>query len=305
MEKIIDYNAVARLSEYATDVSEVKGSYIVLNLTAGNHDALEIESMPQRVGGTLWILMRGGSPWEVEINLESHTVKPDTLILGFPNMLIQFKEALPRDVEAYVMFFDVSFIQNINLNLTSIPVLPIAKRPDPIGRLTGEYVELLTKYIDLLGQTAAHNIDLTLTRNVAASLVAAMMYQLIQFYMVDVIDTATDAALANTPQRRSDYVRDFMKLVHRHFIRERSVSFYADKLFISPKYLSLLVKEATGRSASRWIDDFVVMEAKNMLRYSGKNIQQVAYALNFTTQSSFGKYFKHLTGMSPTEYQKS
>lgn len=305
MEKIIDYNAVARLSEYATDVSEVKGSYIVLNLTVGNHDDFEIESMPKRIGGTLWILVRGGSPWKVEINLETHTVEPGTLILGFPNMLIHFKEPMPADMEAYVMFFDVSFIQNVNLNLSSFAVPPIVKCPDPVRKLTGQYVELLSKYIELLGLTAANNVDLSLTQNVATSLVAAMLYQLLQFYMSHVIDTATDAALANTPQRRSDYVREFMKLVHGHFIRERAVTFYADKLYISPKYLSLLVKEATGRSASRWIDDFVVMEAKNMLRYSGKNIQQVAYALNFSTQSSFGKYFKHLTGMSPTEYQKS
>ena len=96
-----------------------------------------------------------------------------------------------------------------------------------------------------------------------------------------------------------------MKLVHVHYTRERGVRFYADKLCISPKYLSLLVKETTGKSAANWIDDFVLMEAKNLLRYSGKNVQQVAYALNFTNQSSFGKFFKHLTGQSPTEYQKS
>ena len=110
--------------------------------------------------------------------------------------------------------------------------------------------------------------------------------------------------LDNSGSRRSSYVHDFMRLVHLHYTRERSVNFYASQLFISPKYLSLLVKEATGRSAARWIDHFVITEAKNLLRFSGKNVQQVAYALNFSNQSSFGKYFKHLTGMSPTEYQK-
>ena len=84
-----------------------------------------------------------------------------------------------------------------------------------------------------------------------------------------------------------------------------SISVRSDKLFISPKYLSLLVKEATGRSAANWIDEYVIMEAKNMLRFSGRNIQQVTYDLNFPNQSSFGKYFKHLTGMSPTQYQRS
>ena len=85
----------------------------------------------------------------------------------------------------------------------------------------------------------------------------------------------------------------------------RSVAFYAGKLFISPKYLSLIIKESTGKSATDVIDSYVVLEAKNLLRFSGKNIQQVAYELNFPNQSSFGKYFKHLTGMSPSEYQRS
>ena len=93
-------------------------------------------------------------------------------------------------------------------------------------------------------------------------------------------------------------------LVSQHYRKERGVAFYASKLFISPKYLSLIIKESTGQSAARWIDNFVILEAKNLLRFSGKNVQQVAYELNFTNQSSFGKYFKHLTGMSPTKFQR-
>ena len=105
--------------------------------------------------------------------------------------------------------------------------------------------------------------------------------------------------------RRSGYVNEFMQLVRTHHKQERMVSFYAEKLFISPKYLSLIIKEALGRSAAEVIDEFVILEAKNLLRFSGKNIQQVAYDLNFPNQSSFGKYFKHLTGMSPSEFQRS
>ena len=84
------------------------------------------------------------------------------------------------------------------------------------------------------------------------------------------------------------YVHEFGRLVHKYFRKERSVAFYADKLFISPKYLSLLVKEATGRSAANWIDEYVIMEAKNMLRFSGRNIQQVTYDLNFLTSHRSG-----------------
>lgn len=103
--------------------------------------------------------------------------------------------------------------------------------------------------------------------------------------------------------RKLNYVQTFLRLVRTHHKRERAIGFYADKMFISPKYLSLIIKEATGRSAAEWIDQYVLQEAKNLLRYSGKNVQQIAYELNFTNQSSFGKYFKHLTGVSPTQFQ--
>ena len=129
---------------------------------------------------------------------------------------------------------------------------------------------------------------------------SALFYQMMLF-LYRRIDTRDGV---QSGPRRNSYVQDFLKLVHLYYTTERSVAFYAAQLFISPKYLSLLVKEATGRSAACWIDHFVIMEAKNLLRYSGKNVQQVAYALNFSNQSSFGKYFKHLTGLSPTEFQK-
>jgi AraC-like DNA-binding protein len=92
-------------------------------------------------------------------------------------------------------------------------------------------------------------------------------------------------------------------LVREFYRSQRSISFYAEKMFISPKYLSLVIKEATGKSAGDWIDQYVIQEAKNQLRFSGKNVQQIAYDLNFSNQSSFGKYFKNLTGMSPTAFQ--
>ncbi|MFG6396731.1 MAG: helix-turn-helix domain-containing protein, partial [Muribaculaceae bacterium] len=103
--------------------------------------------------------------------------------------------------------------------------------------------------------------------------------------------------------RKLAYVRTFLRLVRNNHRQERAIGFYADQMFISPKYLSLIIKEATGRSAAEWIDQYVIQEAKNLLKYSGKNVQQVAYELNFSNQSSFGKYFKHLTGLSPTQFQ--
>ena len=79
---------------------------------------------------------------------------------------------------------------------------------------------------------------------------------------------------------------------------------YADKMFLTPKHLSTMVKEVSGKTAGEWIDSLVILEAKAMLKSSEQSIQEIADELHFANQSFFGKYFKHHTGFSPKEYRK-
>ena len=111
--------------------------------------------------------------------------------------------------------------------------------------------------------------------------------------------TNKSAASTNT------IVQRFMELVQEHYTQQRLISFYADKLCITPKYLSKLVKENTGLAASDWIERHVILEARAMLQSSEMTIQQIASALNFPNQSFFGKYFKRATGLSPKQYREN
>lgn len=95
----------------------------------------------------------------------------------------------------------------------------------------------------------------------------------------------------------------FMKLLSAYHAKERSLQYYADKMCLTPKYVSSKVKEYSGKGALQWINEYVVLEAKMMLRYTEMNIQEIAYALNFSTQSAFGKYFKQQAGVSPRQYR--
>ncbi|MCM1138418.1 MAG: helix-turn-helix domain-containing protein [Duncaniella sp.] len=103
--------------------------------------------------------------------------------------------------------------------------------------------------------------------------------------------------------RRSELLSDFIEILEKNFKKERSVNFYADKLFVTPKHLSAVLKEISGRTAGEWIDHRVILEAKLLLRTTGMNIQEISNALNFSNQSFFGKYFKHFTNMAPREYR--
>lgn len=69
------------------------------------------------------------------------------------------------------------------------------------------------------------------------------------------------------------------------------------------KHLSNVIKELTGKSAGEWIDSYVILEAKTLLKYSNMSVQEIAYYLNFPNQSFFGSYFKRNTGMSPSQYK--
>ena len=97
----------------------------------------------------------------------------------------------------------------------------------------------------------------------------------------------------------------FLNLVQIHFKIERFLKFYAEKLDLTPKHLSRTMKNLTGFTAVEWIERYVVLEAKVMLKASNLNIQQISDELNFPSQSFFGKYFKKNVGMSPKEFRNS
>jgi AraC-like DNA-binding protein len=94
-----------------------------------------------------------------------------------------------------------------------------------------------------------------------------------------------------------------LKAVGKHYKRERKVGFYAEKLCITSKHLSQVVKEVSGRTASEIIEDYVITEIKALLISTNMTIQQISDYLNFPSQSVFGKYVKRITGVSPKRYK--
>ena len=97
---------------------------------------------------------------------------------------------------------------------------------------------------------------------------------------------------------------NFSKEVQLSYKKERKVLYYADRLHLSAGYLSTIIKRVSGKTAAEWIDDYVTLEAKALLKSTNLTIQQISDELNFPSQSFFGKYFKRITGLSPKEYRE-
>lgn len=109
-----------------------------------------------------------------------------------------------------------------------------------------------------------------------------------------------------TEMTRSDTIlKDFTELLGQHILTETSVGFYAERLCISKKYLSLIVKQKTRVNISTIISVIRTETASRMLRDPDMTIQQIASAMSFSDQSSFGKFFKKHTGLSPLKYRQN
>ena len=100
-------------------------------------------------------------------------------------------------------------------------------------------------------------------------------------------------------------VEKFLAIVKKNYREQRMIEFYSEKLFLTPKHLSRIIKERSGKSSGEWIEDHVMLEAMALLKSTDKTIQQISDELNFASQSFFGKYFKRRAGISPKEYRKN
>lgn len=288
------------LEEVSSEFSKLGADYICARLSDPNLFT-DMGKAPTRLGGIMIALILNGEI-ELEVNLTHYTLKSDSVAVLGPDCLIQTRNANGENLEAYLLIVSESFMRDINLDINMLTAARMPTSPANILDLSKDESNLMRKYFTLIHSNTSVNTDEKCVRSISRCLISATVYQLIQF---SINHPHANSAGTQIKSRRSSYVKDFIRLVHEYHRSERSVAFYASKLFISPKYLSLIIKESTGKCAADWIDEYVLLEAKNLLRFSGKNVQQIAYELNFTNQSSFGKYFKHLTGMSPTEYQKS
>lgn len=301
MENEINRSQKQDLQRYASDFSNFGDDYLFARFNR-LPDADVISNTPKRVTGLTIILGLQGNV-TVDVNLNTYDMQAGSVMLVGPESLFQLRHIDSGPFDFCLFVVSSEFVRDINLDINTINSMGFSNNHSPLMQLTPEEMDLLKRYFALVHHSTLDNTDAIFVKSIARSVIAAAFYQLMQFGKRREVKEEAPAERSST--RRHNYVKEFMQLVRDHHRSERSITFYASKLFISPKYLSIIIREATGRPASAWIDDYVILEAKNLLRFSGKNVQQIAYELNFTNQSSFGKYFKHLTGMSPTQFQRS
>lgn len=318
MIESVSLNQMQRLHELAHyDAHRVNQDYVYVHISPDSKDVRPALQKAIRFNGMIFLIVKSGKI-TFNIDMERFTLKPNDLMISGANSIITIDSDSIENLDAHVLFVSTEFIHDLNFEIIILNNLPLTSHRSPLIRLNQDDVEHLIGYLELLDYNAKRNAGEStrlFSKSISRSLLTATLYQVminhirrrevIAMTSGDNDDDEENSTVRRPRSRRMLYTHEFISLVRKHFRLEHSVRFYANKMCISPKYLSLVVKESTGRSAAEIIDEHLLLEAKNLLRFSGKNIQQVAYELNFSNQSSFGKYFKHLTGMSPSEFQNS
>lgn len=307
MEINLNLNDITPLSNISESFSHAGQDYIFSHVVLNDSLPIDSRSLVRFDGITVLMVMKGSL--SIVISSETHCVEAGSVAVLLPNDLVIPDGAAQFPVEVYTLFLSREFIKGINFDIGVLKPRNFLSKC-PVLTLDKEQQELMLSYLHLLhsctcSNSAAPNQLGVIARSIGRNLVVTLLYQLAYISEKLQLDDSVAINVPTSRSRKMSYVQEFLTILEQYYRKERNVSFYADKLCISSKYLSLLMREATGLSAAAIIDRYVITEAKNMLRFSGDTIQQVSYKLNFPNQSAFGKYFKHLTGQSPTSFRSN
>ena len=233
---------------------------------------------------------------EGTINLKPVSFTENDTFIVLPEQIIQHLY-ISDDFKGLIFMMSTRFLNNLELSIKdSISVLLYVKE-NPVIHLTPDEIGHLLRYYEILIQTIRMP-DNTNRLEIVRLLLRALLYIINDFSQLRKNRT--------TLKPKRERVFDaFYNLVLTHYKESRKTAFYAEKLCLTPKYLSRVIKGITGKSVCDWIDDYVILEAKSLLKSSNMSIQQISDQLNFPNQSFFGRFFKRLTGVSPSGYKKA
>lgn len=246
---------------------------------------------------TLLVCIRGRLDYSV--NLEQYSSTDACILLNMPENIIQFRGS--EGLEAYAVLVSTDLVESLPYDLLQRAgaLLPVKRHLH--AQVPVEELRELIPFLNLLRSALSH--PMAETDEVVKSLLQAFLLSV--YGLMHAHHKNTEEESVHTIARGTRQLAErFMDLLRRHHQQERMVQYYADRLCVTPKYLSMVVKDFSGKSPSDWISDYVIAEAKSLLHYSQLPPQEVAFRLNFPSTAAFGKFFKQKTGISPRQYVK-
>lgn len=266
-------------------------------ITASSDSQMQVFRFPCRIDAFIIGVGTEGET-SVSFNLHEFRLKKDSMFIFTPKNILQVNSQ--QYFKADVIAISPDFMRRINIDIKNMMPLFLKFVENPTLALTPEESRSMRGMIAQI-ERETRGPETHFSFDIVSGLIAATIYKVGDIMYHDLAEHPEGQN--NSHNRAEEYFKQFTHLLGEHFREERSVGFYARQLCITPKYLTTLIKRISGQSVSEWIDNYVILEAKTLLKYSTMSIQEIAYYLNFPNQSFFGSYFKRNTGMSPSQYK--
>lgn len=252
-----------------------------------NHIKINIELVIICVTGNMTISIKG----------EKRSIQANEMLLCAPNTILK-NCMVSSDAKIIIiglkngMLFGTMQMENALWKrffyLKENPVISIAK----------ERVKLFRTYIALLKQRSQTGLR-EFEKEIMTSMICALLYEIFSE-----VKTSSNYSNGNLIQQSEVLFKRFISLLSSTQVKPRTVAWYGAELFVTPKYLSTVCKQVSGKTAFEWINEYVLEDINHILKYSTKSIKEIVNLLKFPSVSFFGKYVKRHAGLNPTEYRK-
>jgi AraC family transcriptional regulator, transcriptional activator of pobA len=232
-------------------------------------------------------IVTGGSA-RFTVGTAEYAIGPDTLIVIGPGILRQWQEGY-ETLEQTVFFFNEKLFQE---DFTRQIPLQFEYFEHGAVHCFGVDASTRNRFFEFI----------RLIESSQPSWVPGLAFSLLKFIESFCPRPQTNFLSAQT-NRPANLAQAFKHLLNRHYLEFKAVSFYADQMNISPKYLSEVVKSQTGKSPKVWIMEFVLNEAKSLLTQTDMSIKEIGFILGFNSTSHFIKQFKQAESLTPAQYR--
>ncbi len=243
---------------------------------------------------SICLLLKGELQVEADL-VHNRIVAPAIFVVG-PTVIRKFIDS-DAGFHTQVIFFEKEYFLRNQVNINYLEQYQFFHdRECHYIKLTKSQFENIQAYFKLLKRKVAE--DNEYTPMIVRSLIYILLHEISRLY-----GPKKNGVETFSPKVR--IVSQFKERLAINYLRHRDVRFYASLASLSPKHFSSVIKEQTGKTAGEWIDEMVLLESKILLQKKELTIAQVADQLNFSDPSTFGKFFKNLTGQSPSAYRKN
>lgn len=233
---------------------------------------------------------------QVELNTIAYTIQPNEILVCLPNSIIDNCMLSPDFDGAVLCLSQRGILEQISENEIWDKAFHVAE--SPIVKVSEESLNMFRLYGSMLLEKVKMKHS-PFYKEIIVSIVKASLYEL----LANVKKESVSYGNGLTKQREVLFKR-FIELLSTTRIKPRNVSWYAEQLCVTPKYLSTVCKQVSGKTAFDWINEYVLVDIRYWLKNTNKTIKEITDILNFPNISFFGKYCRAHFGMSPTEFRK-